>query len=77
MGSATTATTRLWRACNWLISEAKTNRQLGEALNVVLYLIDQLRAGRNIADLINRPAPHETGGGPHTHVGRRHQRPKG
>jgi hypothetical protein len=46
VGSAATATGRLWRACLWLIAEAKAHDQLTGTLTVVLALIQQLRAGQ-------------------------------
>lgn len=46
VGSATTATARLWRACNWLIAEAKHHGRLTETLTVIHYLIDLLRDGK-------------------------------
>lgn len=46
VGSATTATARLLRACNWLASVAKHHNRLTEALHAVYYLIDLINAGQ-------------------------------
>lgn len=48
VGSATTATGRLWRACNWLIAEAKAHGQITEVLAIILDLITRLRAGERL-----------------------------
>jgi hypothetical protein len=64
VGSATTATKRLWRACNWLIATAKARGQLAEALAAVLDLIDRLDAGEQLTG--TEPAPaQQTPAGPH------------
>jgi hypothetical protein len=63
VGSATTATARLWRACNWLIATAKARGQLAEVLAIVLGLIDRLDAGEQPTGI--EPAPTQTPDGPH------------
>lgn len=62
--AATTSTGRLWRACLWLIAEAKHRHKLAEATTIVLHLIEQIRAGEPLTGATPEPAPAETGGAP-------------
>lgn len=57
VGTAATATTRLWRACNWLIATAKHHDRLDEALAVVRDLIDRLEAGEPLRPALEPEPP--------------------
>ena len=46
MAGETTLTGRLWRACLWLISEAKAHNRITEVTEILLDLINQLGADR-------------------------------
>lgn len=80
VASASTATGRLWRTCNWLISAAKRRGRLTETLAAVQYLIHLIEQDQPLPRLPGaHQAPTDPDDAPATpwYAQRRHQRLKG